>query len=60
MAPCPAGTVVVGGGWDSAGTTSFDNSVAKSEPSGNGWLITMVNFSGSPFNWHAVAMCASH
>ena len=54
-APCPPGTVVVGGGWKGGGIETF---FTWSAPVGNAWNIIAVNWYGTP-QVNAVAMCAA-
>ena len=59
-ATCPAGTTVMGGGFDVYGTYPWDLSVYSSKPNGaNGWKVTVENNGGpgSTAFIKATAMC---
>lgn len=57
VATCPAGQVVLGGGWDST-SPPIDATVAVNRPvGGSAWGVLMANYFGSP-NFRAVATCA--
>ena len=44
---CPAGTQVIGGGYDISGAYPWDLSVYTSKPDGaNGWMVTVENNGG--------------
>lgn len=57
---CPAGTTVIGGGYDVYGLYPFDVKVYTSKPNGaNGWSVTVEN-TGSPSsiaNLKVTAIC---
>lgn len=60
VAVCPAGGVVLGGGWV-GDTPSNAESVAQNEPTGNGtaWDVVMANNAAISASFHAVAVCAT-
>jgi hypothetical protein len=60
-AQCPAGDVVLGGGWSWAGTQPSDTSIVQSQPiGGTSWTVTAINNSTvqTPILF-AVAICGS-
>ena len=60
VASCPAGGVVLGGGWE-GDTPSPEETVAQNEPTGNGtaWDVVMANNAAISASFHAVAVCAT-
>jgi hypothetical protein len=59
VATCPAGKVVIGGGWDGEQNPLIDASVGYNEPSGtNQWEVIMANRTVISASFHAVAVCA--
>jgi len=56
-AACPAGSVVTGGGWAKASGPSIP--VRQSFQSGNGWTVQFGNYTNSPTQVRAYAICLS-
>lgn len=54
-APCPTGTVVIGGGFR---VIRPDDEIVTSEPRGNTWVVIAVNHNPSPNSVIATAICA--
>jgi hypothetical protein len=60
VATCPAGSVVIGGGWTGESSPSPDATVGYDFPLGNNrWQVVMTNNSMLTSSFHAVAICAS-
>jgi hypothetical protein len=58
-ANCPAGTVVIAGGWDGEQSPPVRATVGYNKPLGNGWEVIMSNFGMISATFHAIAVCES-
>ena len=59
-APCPAGAVVLGGGWDGETNPPTNATVGYNDPlsTNTSWHVTLTNNAAASTTFHAVVLCA--